>query len=504
MSFDTSAAVRETLATRTGQNAIHYSGEWRTWSWVADATDAINRIVQPLALPENASFALISRNRPPHVAVMAAQLAAHRAVSMVYGAQSPAALATDIGKITPAVVFADTQDWTPELIAATKAIGSVGIQLVNADTRPIATVDGLDELRGTSHRLLAKGTALELLSSGTTGLPKRLPLSWDTISSAIYDTRVVYAGAATDAAKKPPPLIMVHPLGNVTGLSYVGPALAYGQPIVLLDKFELAAWVEAVRTFRPVRAALPPAAIRMVLDAKVPKADLASLMVIGVGGSPVDLDLQTRFEDTYDIPILSAFGATEFGGVVASWSLDLHKKFGKAKRGSVGRAAPNVTLRIVDPETSAEVPPDTVGILEARVGRIGPDWIHTTDLARMDEDGFLFLHGRADQAINRGGFKIVPEAVATILRAHPAVADAAVVGIPDERLGEIPVAAVEPRKGVTPPSPDELNAYCREKLIAYQVPVRFLVLDALPRNESMKPALAAVKKMFSEPSPTNR
>jgi acyl-coenzyme A synthetase/AMP-(fatty) acid ligase len=289
---------------------------------------------------------------------------------------------------------------------------------------------------------------------------------------------------------------MVHPLGNVTGLSYVGPALAFGQPIVLLDKFELNAWVTAVRNYKPIRAALPPAGIRMVVDAKVPKEDLASLTVVGVGGTALDLGLQKQFEETYGIPILSAFGATEFGGVIASWSLDLYKKFGHSKPGSLGRAAPNCTLRIVDPETRAELPPDTVGLLEAKVGRIGPDWIRTTDLARLDADGFLYLHGRADQAINRGGFKVVPEAVATVLRTHPGVADAAVVGIADQRLGEVPMAAVEPKAGVKAPTPDDLAAFAREKLIAYQVPVKFIVLEKLPRNESMKPALATIKKMF--------
>jgi long-chain acyl-CoA synthetase len=135
-------------------------------------------------------------------------------------------------------------------------------------------------------------------------------------------------------------------------------------------------------------------------------------------------------------------------------------------------------------------------VLEACVQRVSDDWIRTTDLASLDADGFLYLHGRADSAINRGGFKVLPEEVAHVLRQHAKVADAAVIGLADARLGQVPVAAVEPRQGTDAPTEDELEAYARSKLIAYQVPVRFLVLDTLPRNTSMKVSLPELRKMF--------
>lgn len=133
-----------------------------------------------------------------------------------------------------------------------------------------------------------------------------------------------------------------------------------------------------------------------------------------------------------------------------------------------------------------------MGLLEARVARSGQGWIRTTDLAALDGDGFLFLHGRADGAINRGGFKVVPETVVAALLAHPGVRDSAVVGLPDPRLGEVPVAAVEGAE-ITP---DALHAWLRERLPAYQLPAQIRVVPALPRNASLKVALHKVRQLF--------
>jgi acyl-coenzyme A synthetase/AMP-(fatty) acid ligase len=116
----------------------------------------------------------------------------------------------------------------------------------------------------------------------------------------------------------------------------------------------------------------------------------------------------------------------------------------------------------------------------------------------VDDDGFVFITGRSDNAINRGGYKVAPETVADALRRHPAVLDAGVVGLPDDRLGEVPVAAVELRAGLSAPSPDELRDFARRHLLAYQVPARIVVTDALPRNASLKIVGPAVRDLFRE------
>jgi long-chain acyl-CoA synthetase len=235
--------------------------------------------------------------------------------------------------------------------------------------------------------------------------------------------------------------------------------------------------------------------LRTLLDGNIPKEDLASFAVIGVGAAALDSELQEQFEQRFGIPLLAGYGATEFCGVVANWTLDLYRQFGRAKRGSVGRPRPDVSLRVMDSEAGCELPVGRVGVLEVRALRVGDDWIRTTDLASIDEDGFLYLHGRADSAINRGGFKVLPEEVAHVLRQHAKVADAAVIGVADARLGQVPVAAVEPRVAAQPPTEPELEAFARSRLLSYAVPVRFLMVDALPRNASMKVNLRELHRL---------
>jgi acyl-CoA synthetase (AMP-forming)/AMP-acid ligase II len=127
----------------------------------------------------------------------------------------------------------------------------------------------------------------------------------------------------------------------------------------------------------------------------------------------------------------------------------------------------------------------------------GEGWVRTTDLARLDAEGFLFLEGRADDAILRGGFKIAPGEVARALERHPAVREAAVVGLPDPRLGEVPAAAVELEPGAEAPGEEELLAFARERLAGYQVPVRIRVVQALPRTPSLKVSRPAVRELLA-------
>ena len=118
----------------------------------------------------------------------------------------------------------------------------------------------------------------------------------------------------------------------------------------------------------------------------------------------------------------------------------------------------------------------------------------------IDEDDFLFIKGRADNAIVRGGFKIHPDDVVRVMEQHPAIREAAVVGVPDSRLGEVPVAAIILADGATLPPVADLKAYLKDKLLPYQTPVRFLAVRDLPRTASMKPAVVQIRKLF-ETSP---
>ena len=480
--IDLSAALIASFAARATSPVLHYAEAWRDWRWLGAACDALAD-----AFGDTALVGLVARPRPHHVAVIAANVRDRRTTAFIYSAQRTSGIAADIERLRFPVIVADRQDWDETTLEAARRAGSIAIA---TDEREGGGVEVLAVNRG-GAAATGSDTAFLLLSSGTTGPPKRLPLSWQTASALVANSRAAYVGSDDQSV----PQIMAAPLGNVSGLVYTLPPLVFGGRLVLLDRFEPSGWAAAVREHRPMRGAMTPTGVRMVLDADIPRDWLSSLKVIGVGGSRLDEQLQIEFEQKYGVPVLPAFGATEFGGVIANWSLDGYRKWGEAKRGSVGRAMAGIALRVVDSEKGNALEPGQQGLLEAKVDRVGPDWIRTTDIVSIDADGFLFIHGRADGAINRGGFKVLPDVVANTIRQHPAIADAAVVGIQDARLGELPVAAIELKAGAQLVEP-ELREWLKERLVAYQVPAIYRFVEHLPRNASMKISLLDVKTLF--------
>jgi acyl-coenzyme A synthetase/AMP-(fatty) acid ligase len=242
---------------------------------------------------------------------------------------------------------------------------------------------------------------------------------------------------------------------------------------------------------------LVPAALRMVLHSDLTRDDLASIRAVTSGTAPLSADDAEAFTEKFEIPVLTSYAATEFGGGVAGWTLADYRKHWHDKRGSVGRPSLGAQLRVVDDE-GAPLGPDQAGLLEVKPGQLEPaaDWMRTTDMARIDSDGFLWILGRADQAIIRGGFKVMPDDVRTALESHPAVRGAAVVGRPDDRLGETPVAMVELRDATDTTA---LVEFLRTRLARYEIPTDIAIVDQLPRTPSGKADLGAVKEFFSHP-----
>ncbi|GLR69038.1 hypothetical protein GCM10010909_37200 [Acidocella aquatica] len=253
---------------------------------------------------------------------------------------------------------------------------------------------------------------------------------------------------------------------------------------VLLDRFTLDGWRDFVRRFQPAMPGLPPGAVGMVLDAGISPEELACVKMIMTGATPLDPSVQQAFEARYGIPILLSYGATEFGGPVTAMTPDLYAQYGPAKFGTVGRPFAGAKLRAIDPESFAELSPGQEGLLEVSAPRIGEHWIRAADIGVVDEDGFVFLRGRADGAIMRGGFKLLPEAIEGALCLHPAVAAAAVVGIADKRLGQVPAAAVQLRTGMEPPSIADVEHHLRQHVYATHIPTLWRFVDALPRNNT--------------------
>jgi acyl-coenzyme A synthetase/AMP-(fatty) acid ligase len=292
------------------------------------------------------------------------------------------------------------------------------------------------------------------------------------------------------------------PIANISGIYSFIVAAALRRPVMLENKFSLDSWRDYVKTYKPINLGGPPAIVKMILDADIPVEDLSSAKFMTIGMGPVDPVLRRQFEAKYAIPILPCYGATEFVGAATAMTLDDYHKYGEGKFGSVGRGVRGVTLRIRDQETGEILKPgdEKIGIVEVLHDDIGPEWIVTTDLGRLDDESYLYLHGRADGVINRGGFKIHPSTIESALLQHPAVAACSVVGLPHERLGWVPAAAIELRPGAETPTVAEIDAFLRKSLPATNIPTDYRIVDELPRTPSMKIRVDAVKAFFKQPA----
>lgn len=478
------------LARPASQPAIEFAKFWFNWGDLRQLAERVTALLAASGAAPGAKIALVARNHPSAIAAFVGLIAKGYSIRMIYPFQSIAGMGREIDLTEPAAVIAVETDLTGPVLEVLRSKGIAGIALRQMDA---FSTPGCEQSRIDSA---TKSTPeIQILTSGTTGKPKPFVLSYDMIAKDIVGANASFLQTEGDPSELTPALLYF-PVGNISGLYTTLPAVLGGRRSVLLERFSVEAWHDYVLRYRPTISGLPPAGIRMVLDAAVPKEDLSSLRALGAGAAPLDPATQQAFEQCYGIPILLSYGATEFGGPVTRMTPELHAAFGKQKIGSVGRPLPGVKLRVVDPETFVDLPQGQEGLLEVISPRIGPDWIRTSDIARIDADGFMYHCGRADGAIMRGGFKVLPETIERALFLHPAVSSAAVVGIADQRLGQVPAAAVVLKPNTSVGS-EELAAHVRDHVLATHIPVKWKIVSELPRTKlSFKVDQTAVRQLF--------
>lgn len=322
--------------------------------------------------------------------------------------------------------------------------------------------------------------ALVQLTSGTTGAPKPVLLRHAAVL-ALMDGVLGTLRARGSAPRRVPPMPNLIPisLSLWAGIYNVCFAFRVGAPVVLLERFEPRAFAELVARHEIRSVVLPPAAMTMLAD-DAGVTSLAPLRFVRSITAPLSPFQARRFRARFGVDVLNSYGQTELGGEVIGWSAADLPAFGTTKLGAVGRPHAGVDVRIVDGELQVRsahaVGADaTGGSMTDRVD--GDGWFRTGDLARVDDDGFVWIEGRVSEMINRGGLKVYPGEVEEVLRAVPGVDDVAVVGASDDRLGEVPVAFVV---GAVD---ERLEAQCRAELAPYKVPLRFVAVDRLPRTE---------------------
>jgi len=487
MSNELGDRIARVLALDPSAPAIESSGRWRTWGEIAATAESVAKEIGP-----GVRIGVLLRNRPQHVAIVLGALRAGACVVAIDPQRGSERVRRDVESLA-LPFFAGEPGDLAELVGPAGAATQLAARDVGGPVdvrRSCAATDPATR----------PGVAVQMLTSGTTGPPKRVDLSYEMLARSLVGAKHYESRRDAELRLRAGVAVVSAPLVHVGGLFRVLQCVTDGRSFALLERFTVDGWVDVVRRHRPATASLVPAALRMVLDADLDPADLASIRSVISGTAPLSPDDADAFTAQYGIPVLSSYGATEFGGGVAGWNLADHRRFGSAKRGSVGRAHPGCELRVVDPESGAPLGTDAEGLLEVKAAQLGDGagWVRTTDLARVDADGFLWILGRADQVIIRGGFKVHPDAVRAALERHPDVRGAAVIGRSDPRLGAVPVAAVELRDSGSGVTPQELLAHARESLAGYELPAEIRIVTTLPRTASAKVDLAAVRALFAE------
>ncbi|SHH04777.1 Acyl-CoA synthetase (AMP-forming)/AMP-acid ligase II [Jatrophihabitans endophyticus] len=397
-----------------------------------------------------------------------------------------------LARTAPALVVVD--GGTAERVRAVPGLSVVtAAELVHepaADGGPAAAGDPADPA--------GDSVAITLFTSGTTGEPKSVLLRHRNLFSYIVGTVELAAAGEDEAA-----LVSVPPY-HIAGLAAILSNVYLGRRIVYLPQFDPAAWVESAARERVTHAMIVPTMLGRILDVvEAGDADLGALRHLSYGGGRMPIaTIERAMRLLPGVDFVNAYGLTETSSTVALLTPQDHRDAlagddpaVAARLGSVGRATPGVQVEVRDAD-GAVLPAGEIGEIHVRgeqvageyEGRLALDadgWFATNDLGRLDEAGFLFLEGRADDVIVRGGENLSPGEIEDVLLTHPAVAEAAVIGVPDEEWGESPAAFVVLEPGRTADA-DELRAWVRGQLRSSRMPSLVVEREALPYSETGK------------------
>lgn len=339
--------------------------------------------------------------------------------------------------------------------------------------------------------------AVMLFTSGTTGEPKAAVLRHRNLSSYVLST-VECMGADEDEAA----LVSVPPY-HIAAISAALTGTFAGRRSVLLESFDATEWVATARREQITHAMVVPTMLSRILDEVASVGGIPSLRHLSYGGGPMPAVVVERaLRLLPEVGFVNAYGLTETSSTISVLGPDDHRAALagtdadiRARLGSVGRPLPTIEVSIRD-ECGTEVDTGEVGEIWVRGEQVSgeyvgvPDrtvdgWFPTRDEGRLDADGYLFINGRLDDVIVRGGENLSPGEIEAVLATHPAVEHAAVVGIPDDEWGERVVAAVVVESGSVV-TESELKEHVRARLRSTKTPDRIEIVDELPFNETGK------------------
>jgi long-chain acyl-CoA synthetase len=348
---------------------------------------------------------------------------------------------------------------------------------------------GAEPVREVADRA-AGDTAVILYTSGTTGTPKGAELTHGNLGSNVAVSSKLFGVSDGDVVLGALPLF--HSFGQTCALNN---CVATGATLTLIPRFDPDKALEIIARDRvTVFLGVPTMYAAMLHSQSADGADTSTLRYCGSGGAAMPVEVMREFEEKFRCNILEGYGLSETSPVASFNHPDRDRK-----PGSIGTPIEGVEMRAVD-EDGNDVPQGEVGEIVIRGNNVmkgywnNPDatqqairdgWFHSGDMARVDEDGYFFIVDRKKDMIIRGGYNIYPREIEEILYEHPAVAEAAVIGIPHPELGE-EVAAVVALKQGHDAGADELREHCKEQVAAYKYPRKVFFVDELPKGPTGK------------------
>ena len=357
-----------------------------------------------------------------------------------------------------------------------------------------------------------------MFTSGTTKRPKGVPLRHNAFATYILDN---VEPASPEIEERN---LLTVPLYHVAGIQALLAAIYGGRTLVLMRQFEAREWMETVQREQVTRAMLVPTMLKRIIDdPDFSKYNLSSLKIITYGAAPMPFEvIQKAIKVLPGVRFINAFGQTETASTITMLGPEDHilegteeEKEKKLKRlaCSIGRPLPDIEVKIADKDGNC-LTAFEVGEICARGPRImtgywqdeqqstqvlTPDgWLRTGDMGWRDEEGYIFLAGRGDDMIIRGGENISPEEVESVLHSHPKVEEAAVIAVPDPEWGQEPRAVIVLKKGETATT-EEMMEFCRTRLAGFKRPRSVVFVDSLPRTPMGKVLKKTLREKFGKP-----
>jgi long-chain acyl-CoA synthetase len=498
MSFNLATMLRESADAHPDKALVHISDLTFSYAQVDEISGRLASSLLGLGLERGDKVAVQLPNLPQFLFTYFGILKA----GLVMVPLNPLLRAPEVAyhlQDSDAKVLVTFEMFAEEAFKGAQQVGGVTTYVVNMpgnDQRPEGTkhydelyfADDTRDITPTD----ADDTAVLLYTSGTTGKPKGAELTHFnlfmncTVAGELFEFRDDDIGVG------------VLPLFHVFGLSSVlNTSVRYGGTVVLIPRFELEPVVDAIEKHRCTIFSGVPTMYFGLLQMDLTGRDLSSLRVGVSGGAAIPGETIRAFEDKFPgVVILEGYGLSESSSTT-TFNINAEQR----KILSIGKPIWGVSVRVVD-DNGKELPPgpDNVGEIvirghnimkgyynkpEATAEAFKDGWFHTGDLAYKDEDGFFFIVDRKKDLVIRGGYNVYPREVEEVLFEHPAIAEAAVIGKPDDKLGEEVVAIVALKQGADA-TPEDITAYCKERLAAYKYPREVRIVPELPKGPTGK------------------